>query len=194
MNTRRNISILMIVTLALFAGACSSNDKEASPKKSDKTETTKAEGDSSTTSTTSKPLSEKEYANQLDEVSKAVAAAGTDTCKLVEALNANPPEPQTKDQVKKMVDTYGQLLNAVAGALPPTSIDSIKALQEAAASLAQKAKEADYSADFFSGEAFNSTMTGNGMTAAFSEFQTAAQKCAPAAGADGSVDTVAPNN
>lgn len=190
MNTRRSLSLLAIVaSLALFASACSGSDEDSSAKK-DKTETTindstskdttKKDGgteEADSTDAAPKSLSDKDFAAQLDKINDEIKAAGTDPCAIALAQDTEPPEPTNATQVAEVVDTYSLLLRSMAGALPSASSANAKSLTKAADAIDKSAKDAGYSADFFSSEGLRKVMIDPGVNAGITEFTAATKDC-----------------
>ena len=106
-NWRRICGVAVVATLALFAGACSSDDDSKSET------TTTVKGDK-TTETTAKPLSDEAYSAKVAEISTAIKGAGTDLCALSTVTTEGPPEPANPKQTEEAVGLYVELLNAVA--------------------------------------------------------------------------------
>ncbi|HTO00439.1 MAG TPA: hypothetical protein VL068_07170 [Microthrixaceae bacterium] len=192
MNKTRGISLLVIVaSLALFAGACSS-DGDAESKKSNKTTTTEAKTkdgkddkspDSSPESSLPK-LSNEEFSKQLAIVNKGVTDAGTNPCELVAALNTTPPLPTNPTQAEELLGTYTLLLQSVAKALPASSTANVKALNEGADELAKVGKAQEFSPDLFTSTEFGAVMSSEPVTSALAEFTELSSKCAPADGTE----------
>lgn len=182
-NWRRVAALALMTSLALFAGSCSGDgDKEA------KATTTTEKGDK-TAPTTSKPLSDEAYSAQVDKISQEIEGAGTDLCAISLVTTEGPPEPTNKKQTEEAVGLYVELLNAVAGAFPADSAAASESLRIAANTLQTEAEAAGYPTDFLSGEAGQKALSGDGYTAAMTEFQTIFQaECAPAASADPGAD------
>ena len=173
-NWRRICGVALVATVALFAGSCSSDDDSKS------TTTTTAKGDK-TTETTAKPLSDEAYSAKVAEISTAITGAGTDLCALSTVTTEGPPEPTNPKQTEEAVGLYVELLNAVAGAFPAESAASSESLRMAADTLQKEAEAAGYPPDFLSGDAGQKALSGDGYTAAMTEYQTIYQaQCAPA--------------
>ncbi|MCX6525502.1 MAG: hypothetical protein NTX58_12205 [Actinobacteria bacterium] len=185
-NWRRIGGVVMVATLALFAGACSKDNNSKS------TTTTTAKGDKtdkSTPSSTAKALSDEAYSAKVDEISTAITGAGTDLCKLSTVTTEGPPEPTNPKQTEAAVGLYVELLNAVAGAFPAESAASSESLRMAANTLQTEAEAAGYPTDFLSGDAGQKALSGDGYTAAMTEYQSIYQaQCAPAAPTDPAAD------
>ncbi|MGB3409698.1 MAG: hypothetical protein WBA45_00765 [Microthrixaceae bacterium] len=187
MNTRRSITLLVLMaSFALFAGACSS-DGDSTSKKSDKnttstTETKKGDEPSDQTSTTEQTtttVDDETFKTELGKVNTAIDNAGTDACALVEALNSNPPMPGNTAQSEQLVGTYSKLLRSVASALPASSTDNIKALNGAADEVAKVAESKKFAPDVFTSQEFGTVMSSEDVTKALAEFSGIAQKCTP---------------
>ena len=176
-NWRRICGVAVVATLALFAGACSSDEDSKSET------TTTVKGDK-TTETTAKPMSNEEFSAKVAETSAEITAAGTDLCAVSSAvmeLGGDLAPPATTEQSKDVVSLYVVLLNSLAG-LPAASPASSEALRNAATALPAEAEAAGYSPEFLSGETETKSLSGEEVTAAFSEFQQAATaQCAPTA-------------
>lgn len=184
-NWRRICGVAVVATLAMFAGACSSDEDSKSET------TTTVKGDK-TTETTAKPLSDEAYSAKVAEISTAIKGAGTDLCALSTVTTEGPPEPANPKQTEEAVGLYVELLNAVASAFPADSAASSESLRIAANTLQAEAKAAGYPPDFLSGDAGQKALSGEGYTAAMTEYQTIYQaQCAPAdPAADPSASTV----
>jgi hypothetical protein len=184
-NWRRICGVAVVATLALFAGACSSDEDS-------KSETTTTVKEDKTTETTAKPLSDEAYSAKVAEISTAIKGAGTDLCALSTVTTEGPPEPANPKQTEEAVGLYVELLNAVASAFPADSAASSESLRIAANTLQAEAKAAGYPPDFLSGDAGQKALSGEGYTAAMTEYQTIYQaQCAPAdPTADPSASTV----
>jgi len=186
-NWRRVSGLVLIATLALFAGACSSS-KDSSKDSSKSTTTTTAKGDK-TTSSTAKPLSDEAYNASVSKISDSIKGAGTDLCAISKVTTAGPPEPTNPKQTEEAVGLYVELLNAVAESFPANSAAASESLRIAANTLQTEAKAAGYPPDFLSGPAGQKALSGDGYTAAMTEYQTLFQaQCAPPAAADPGAD------
>ena len=171
MNTRRSIGALMIASLALFAGACSSDsDGSGGSEGSSKKETTTTAAEETTT--TEAPLSDADYQVRIEEISTAITGAGTDLCALSAVTTDGPPTPTTSAQVQSAVDLYARLLNAVADSFPAESAAKGEALRTAATTLQTDAAAGEYPVDFFESETSTAALSGEGYTAAMTEYQT----------------------
>jgi len=170
MNTRRAIGAVMIVAVALFASACSSDSDGGS-----------SSDDPTTTTTTVAELTDEEYAAEVATADSAIAAAGTDLCKLVDATQGLPStapanEAQTKQIVELAVTLY-TALGTVEGVTPEDAATILGAVQEYAAA----AEAAGYTVEFISSEDGQAAITSDAFIAAVTPIQERAQtECMPA--------------
>lgn len=184
MNAKRGISLLVLVaSIALFAGACSS-DSEPESKKADKssTSTTEKKGDESS-STSEQPttsLGDEAFTTAINKVNSEIEAAGTDPCDLLTALSSEPPAPGNPTQAKQLVETYSNLLKVIGGAVTATSPDSAKVLEEASAQIHTLGETKKFAADLFESKEFSEIMNSEKVSGALAKFTELTQKCAPA--------------
>ena len=181
MRTRRTIGAVALAAVALLAMGCSDGDDEA-----DDTTTTEATTESTEPTTT---LSEVDYSAAIADFSARIDEAGTDLCAISEALIAPPPEPANEEQMKQVIDLYGQLLRALA-ATSPDDPTTAAAFEGAADQLAAEAEAAGYPTDFLTGETTPDALSSEEFTAASAALaQNVTTACAPETPAEGDATT-----
>ncbi len=183
MKTKRSICLAVVVaTFALLAGACGS-DGDSGAKKSDKSTTStteaKKDGGESETEATTTTVSDEDFTAQIEQVNSAISEAGTEPCKLMNALSSAPPTPANSDQSKKLAETYSTLLRAVANALPESSAANVKALNDAAGTVKSIAESQKFAPELFQSTEFGSVMSSQEVTSALSEFTGMTTGCSP---------------
>ncbi len=163
-----------MVALALVLGACGGDDK------SDETTTT-AKSDESTP-TTAKPLSDEEFAAQVDPLLADIEAAGTDLCAVLEAASAQGPEAAaaSEAQVKATVEAQVAILKAIA-ATEPVDEANATVINNAADELSAAAEKDGYTPAFLQSDEFGKVFSSEGFSSAIGAYQTRqASECAPA--------------
>ena len=202
MTLRRTLTISLVALLPFAAAACGDNSddtaKEAKTTTTvEKTDTTVADGESAggdetdVTETTAAP-DPAAFAAAMDDAEGALAAAGTDLCKIAAAagqMGANAPS--SPEDMKRVYGVYGKTITAVADALPAESAADAQILRDAVEKMMADAEKDGYDVSAFEGEG----------PAAFSEpepaaamermSQTIGEKCASPADA-GTETTEAP--
>ena len=177
MTTRRALSVALIATLALFAGACGGDSDDAS-----KDTTTTVVDDATETTTT---LTDDDYAARIEAVNAAIDAAGTDVCALASSMEETPPAPSTPAQVELFVGTAVKLYQAIGATFPAEATASTEAWNTLANELQTAAADAGYPVDFFEGEGAAAVLSGPTYEAATTEYQAIYQEqCATDAPAD----------
>lgn len=166
----------MFASLSLVMAACTGSDEKSS-KKPDKqsTSTTTTERPTDETTTT---LDNGSFSTAIDGANTAIEKAGTDPCKLMDALDSAPPTPVNSTQSRQLVETYVKLLNAVAGALPPTS-ENVEVLKNAADDVMRVAEKLKFSSDLMSSDEFGKVMASEKVNSAMSEFTALTEECKP---------------
>lgn len=183
MNIRRILAILAVASLAATGVACSSDSKSESKKKDGgSSEQVKGDDNKGDTSTPPSTITDSEYADQMSQVASEVNAAGDDECKLLEAVQVNPPQPANEAQTKEFATVYVKLLNSIAGILGTDSANG-KAVAQAAKDFESAVSAKKYSPEFFSSEELAKLMSSDAMTKAMSEFSDLSSKCPAAGGA-----------
>lgn len=183
MKIRRLVAILAIGALVTTAAACSSDSDDDKSTNGDKSEQSTDGDDSSNGAgdsadaddTTQETVSDDEFASQMADLSANIKAAGTDVCKLMEALQVNPPQPANATQVKEFVGVWTQLLDSIGATLGG---DDEKVVKKAAADFKAVLESKDYDpAIFDDDEAISSALDSAEMNAAMERFSEMSAKC-----------------
>lgn len=194
MNLRRALSILAIAAIATSGAACSSKKDEA--KKGGSTTTEVAKNGKDDSSIPSSTVDDGEFKTQMEKIRSGIESAGSDECKLLEAVSTNPPQPANPTQTKEFVQTYVALLNAIGDKLGADT-DNGKATKEAAQQFQKIAEDKKYDTGLLETEEISKLMTSEKVSAALLEFSSVSQKCMgqqPGAEAPAGSETTAPAN
>ncbi|MCB1256158.1 MAG: hypothetical protein KDB26_03585 [Microthrixaceae bacterium] len=183
MNIRRALGILAIVALGATGAACSSKSDESKKKDTTTTAANSGSGDAGEDETTT-TVTDDEFASAMQEIRSGIKAAGSDECKLVEAVSSNPPTPANPAQTKEFVLTYVALLNAIGDQLGADT-ENGKAVKEAATQFQKAGEDNDYADGLLESEEISKLMTGEKVNAAMMAFSTSSQKCMTTDSGDG---------
>lgn len=179
MNIRRFLSTVAVLALVTTGVACSSKKEESKKDDNKKSEQADGKKNDTTNSTDEAPTStvtNEQFTKEMKNLRSAIEGAGTDECKLVEALAVNPPMPANSDQVKEMIGAYVHMLNAVAN-IVGADTDNGKIIKESAAQMEKIAKDNGYKADLFESEEMAKILSDEKMSNAMMEFSSRASKC-----------------
>jgi len=141
---RRLTALAAVAGLALVGAACGNGDDDA-----EETTTT------APTETTLPTLSDEEFDAQVDEMLlEPVAAAGTDICAVFDAAEGGPAAmPSSENQVRKIVDSYVVVLEALAATEPVDEAQSA-VLVQTAENIRAAAEEQGYDLELLSDPEF----------------------------------------
>lgn len=158
-----------VLSLTLLAGACS-GDEEA-----EETTTTAAAED---TNTTLAPVSDDEYAKQVEPFKASLEDAGTDPCALSASVGSLPEvTPSTPEQIKMALELPVLLFRAIA-ATDEADGQYGPAFAAAASRLEAAAAEAEYDPGFFESPEYAEALSTPETQAAYGAFsQRVAEEC-----------------
>lgn len=188
---RRMTALAAVAALALVVAACGNGDDE------DAEETTTT----APTETTLATLSDEEFDEQVDEMLLGpVEAAGTDICAVFDAAEGGPAAmPSSENQVRKIVDSYVAVLEALAATEPVDEAQSA-VLVQTAQDIRAAAEEQDYDLELLSDPEFAELQSSPEFLEAAETYTARYQaECAPAgvgddgAGVEGVPDEGAPD-
>jgi hypothetical protein len=175
---RRLTGLAAVAVLALLGAACGGDDGE------DAEETTTT----APTETTLATLSDEEFDEEVDEMLlDPVEAAGTDICAVFDAASGPGPSamPSTENQVRKIVDSFVVVLEALAGT-EPVDEEQAAVLLETAQDLRATAEEQGYSMELLEDPEFAQLQSSpEFLEAAQAYTDRYEQECQPAAEGDG---------
>lgn len=83
----------------------------------------------------------------IEEIERAVDAAGTDPCKLIDALStSNVGDPTTPDQVRRALEVTRSLFLAIATSLDKDKPDDAAAIRAGTDRFTEAVEQSDYAA------------------------------------------------
>lgn len=120
MKLRHLVAALIVGAFVMTSAACSSDDsKDNGDKKSQESDKSDSGSDDSNDAEDATPttVTDEEFTKQIGQLSSNIESAGKDVCKLVTAVQAEPPEPANPAQTKQFVDVWAQLLKAIGSTI-----------------------------------------------------------------------------
>lgn len=179
MKLRRLVAVLAVGAFLLTGAACSSDSKDDKTDNGDSSaqaDGTDSRGDSGDSLDDATPVTvtDEEFSTQISALRAEIKAAGTDVCDLMEAAQANPPQPANESQTKEFVGVYTDLLRSIGAALGG---DDQKVLDEAADGFEKLVAEKGYSPDVFDDEEISNFLSDEGLTDAMERFSEQAMAC-----------------
>lgn len=193
MKLRRLVAVLAVGAFVMTGAACSSDSDNDKAGNGDlKSEQTKDNGsadgtdstggsDDSLDDITPNTVTDEEFSKQIGELSANIKAAGTDVCDLMEAAQANPPEPANEAQTKEFVQVWTQLLKSIGAALGG---DDKKILEDAADGFAKMIADKGYSPEVFDDEEISNFLSTDELSDAMDRFGEKAMECIGGIGDD----------
>jgi hypothetical protein len=184
MRTRRRIVAVAAVTLLALLGACSGEDEEPADG-GDRTTTTASSDGTDSSTTTLAPVSDEEFASEVDKLLVDLDAAGTDLCDVFAVFSSNGTlnaQATTPAQVRKSVEFLTELFAAI-GAVEPVVAESQATLAQISERIEGAAEDADYDPSFFESEELGGLVNGQELLTALQPYAVRYQSECAATGA-----------